>query len=367
MSTDTFSFLRSSLWGTPLDLKGQALSHDEFKELTQLATQQAVMGLVSQGLMDEGIRLERDDALNLFALQQSIRRQNKVIDEAVVELCGLMHDEGINVFIFKGQSVGALYRDPGLRQSGDIDFYCHHDDWQKAVDFFGKRVGLRLDNLNSQKDVCFQWKDVTYEMHNQITMFCYPPHQRYWKNVVMPEILSHPYYVKVNGTDIPTLAPTYNALFIFVHIFQHLIADGIALRQFSDWARVLKVQHDEIDVAVLERHLKGIGLYKAYSGLGVLLTDLLGLDPDYFPFTITKNDHERLPALWKNMLERGNFGHNVKYKTKHMMAHGLEHIWRMTTQAREFHHYAPAEAWWHIPSMFRWWGIKIWRMVRKVV
>lgn len=357
--------VRAALWGTHEPLDGQTMRHDRFEQLTQLAIEQAVMGLVSQGLMDSGIRLEKEDALNLYAVQQQIKHQNKVMDEAVVELYKRMKEEGIRIFVFKGQSVGALYPDHSLRQSGDIDFYCHHEDWQKAVDYFRNRVGLHLNDLNSQKDVCFHWKGVTYEMHNQITMFCYPGHQKYWKKVVMPEILDHPYTVKVNGEDIPTLAPTYNALFIFVHIFQHLIADGIALRQFCDWARVLSTQHDEINVEVLERHLKGIGLDKAYRGLGAMLTEYLGLEETLFPFVISEHDRKRLPALWQNMQERGNFGRNVTYKSKNMMAHGLEHLWRMSKQAREFYHYAPAEAWWHIPSMFPWWVEKVKRMVKK--
>ena len=181
----------------------------------------------------------------------------------------------------------------------------------------------------------------------------------------MPEILEHPYSINIDGHDIPTLAPTYNALFIFVHIFQHLIADGIALRQFCDWARVLSVQNGAIDLMLLESHLKNLGLLKAYTGLGAMLTEYLGLPEEQFPFMISDQDRKRLPALWENMQERGNFGQKVQYRTKNMMAHGLEHLWRMSKQAREFYHYAPAEAWWHIPSMFPWWIEKITRMARK--
>ena len=353
-----------------LDFNGQCLSHEDFVSLMQLAQEQAVVGLVSQGLMDSGIKLEREDALNLFAVQQSIRRQNAMMDKAVVELCQRMADNGIRIFVFKGLTVGALYPDHSLRQSGDIDFYCYHEDWDKAVSYFRDEVGLKLNDLSARKDVSFHWNGVVYEMHNRITMFCYPGHERYWTRTVMPEILEHPYTVKVNDYDVPTLAPTYNALFIFIHIFQHLIADGIALRQFCDWARVLSQQvkneeliADNYSIDVLERHLKGLGLLKAYTGLGALLTEYLGLPEEQFPFKIREKDRERLPALWQNMQERGNFGHNVKYKNKNMMAHGIEHLWRMTKQAREFYHYAPAEAWWHIPSMVPWWVIKIRRIV----
>lgn len=371
--------LRGSLWDAPQDLKGQAWSHEQYQAVMTLAKEQAVAGLVAQGLMDSGVRLERADALEVFGLIQQIRKRNAEMDAAVVELCQVTEQNQLRIFVFKGQSVGYLYPDHGLRQSGDIDFFCHHEDWTRAISLLQDQLGLKLNDLNSSKDVCFVWKGVTYEMHKRITSFCYPRHERYWREVVMPEILEHPYSINIDGHDIPTLAPTYNALFIFVHIFQHLIADGIALRQFCDWARVLHNNAQNViieesnnekcnisyDIAVLERHLKGLELRKAYTGLGAMLTEYLGLTEEQFPFEISDQDRKRLPALWENMQERGNFGQKVKYRTKNMMAHGLEHLWRMSKQAREFYHYAPAEAWWHIPSMFPWWIEKIKRMARK--
>lgn len=348
------------------DCLSQEYSSADWEQIYNLSKEQAVFGVMLEGIqrLPQNQRPPKLLLLQWVGETNIIQQRNEVMDKAVVELCRMMGEEGIRIFIFKGQSIGALYSDHSLRQSGDIDFYCHNEDWEKAARFFKEKKGLNLNNLNSQKDVCFVLDDVVYEMHNQITVFNYPIHSRYWKRTVMPEILAHPYTVKVKGADVPTLAPTYNALFVFVHIFQHLIADGIALRQFCDWARVLTVQHDEIDVEILQHHLKKLGLLKAYSGLGAVLTEMLGLDPGLFPFEISNEDKERLPALWENMLERGNFGQNVSYKTKNMFAHGLEHIWRMSKQAREFYHYAPAEAWWHIPHIITWWPIKICRMLK---
>ena len=357
--------LRGSLWGTRTDLKGQTWSHEQYQAVMMLAKEQAVAGLVAQGLTESGVRLERKDALEVFSIMQQIRQRNAEMDDTVVHLCRMMEQENIRVFVFKGQSVAVLYLDPGLRQSGDIDFYCHHEDWSRAVCLLQDKLGLHLNDLNSKKDVSFVWNGVMYEMHKHITSFSYPRHEHYWRNCVMTEILEHPYRVCINGYDVPTLAPTYNALFIFVHIFQHLIADGIALRQFCDWARVLSVLKGEMDVSLLGSHLKNLGLLKAYTGLGAMLTEYLGIPKEQFPFEISDEDRKRLPSLWANMQERGNFGHNVSYNSKNMMLHGLEHLWRMSKQARDFYHYSPAEAWWHIPAMFPWWVIKIGRILKK--
>ena len=382
--------LRGALWDAPQDLKGQAWSHEKYQAVMTLAKEQAVAGLVAQGLMDSGVRLERADALEVFGLIQQIRKRNAEMDAAVVQLCQRMSDGGIRIYVIKGQTLAALYPDMSLRQSGDIDFLCHPEDWEKAMALI-ESLKLKIEATNSEKHVEWKKDGVQYEMHRMLTKFAYPKHQRYWDRVVMPEVLASNDSVGIRTQDptllhqteysyaVPILPPTINVLYTFVHIFYHLIIEGIGLRQFCDWAMLLQnnVQNAKIeqsnnekcnityDFAVLERHLEGIGLKKAFTGLGALLTDYLGFPEEDFPFEISKEEHQRAPKLLENILERGNFGRNIHYAQSHGVIHGLQHLREIGKQARAFHHYAPAEAWWRIPDMFKWWGIKVWRMAWK--
>lgn len=379
--------LRGSLCRTPLNLKGLAWSHEKYQTVMTLAKEQAVAGLVAQGMMDSGVRLERADALEVFGLVQQIRRRNSEVDAAVVELCQRTSAEGIRIYVMKGQTLTALYPDPGLRQSGDIDFLCHPEDWEKALALI-EALKIKIEATNSEKHVEWKRDGVQYEMHRMLTKFAYPNHQRYWDRVVMSEVLASNDSVGIRTQDptllhqteysyaVPILPPTINVLYTFVHIFYHLILEGIGLRQFCDWAMLLKqqVKGEEslmsnrsctFDALLLEKHLEGIGLKKAFTGLGALLTDYLGFPEEDFPFEISREDHQQAPKLLENILERGNFGHNIHYAQSHGVIHGLQHLWEIGKQARTFHHYATAEAWWRIPDMFKWWGIKVWRMARK--
>lgn len=114
-----------------------------------------------------------------------------------------------------------------------------------------------------------------------------------------------------------------------------------------------------IDKVLLEKHLTGLGLMKAYTGLGAILTDYLGLPESAFPFPISSADHERAGALFQNMLEMGNFGHNKQYVRQSGVLHAIQHLGRITMQSRRFYAYAPSEAWWRIPYMLHWWWQKI--------
>ena len=353
--------LRSALWGEKICFEGRKMTLAQYQTLMGLAREQAVAGLIGQSMMASGLKLSKQVAMEVYALTQTIRQRNEQMDMAVADLSHKMENQGIRIIVFKGQTLAKLYPDAGLRQSGDIDFICHPDDWEKAIGYFRDDWEVKIVDTNSNKHVEFELNGIQYEMHSTLTSFAYPPHQRYWENVVMKQVWNAPCSIDICGQAVPILAPTYNVLYVFIHIFYHLIIEGIGLRQFCDWAMAqskLKIKNEE-----LKKHLEGIGLYKAYTGLGAILTNHLGQPEQGFPFPITNDDHKYAPQLMANIWEMGNFGHNIQYIQKRGVVHGLQHLGRMFKQVRLFYHYAPAEAWWRIPQTFKWWGIKLYRLI----
>lgn len=353
------ALLRHALWNVSSIEETEGLTHKQFSQLLLLAKQQTVVGLISQTLIDYDIKLEEDDAMDVCSLLFSIKKQNRKIEEAVVNLCKMMDEQHIRILVMKGQTLSIFYPHPELRQSGDIDFICHPDDIDRAVQFLKKDLGLELSDSGSDKHARFTIDDVKYEIHRMLTNFAYPSSHRYWEKVFMKEVWEHPYTVEINGFHVSTLEPTYNAVYIFEHILFHLIMDGVGLRQFCDWALFLHQHKDTIDKDLLVKHLEGVRLKKAYSGLGAVLTDYLGLPEESFPLPISEKDHQRVEPLFNNLIEWGNFGHNILYKNSHGPLHGLEHIVRIGKQSIRFCHYAPTEILWRIPYMMKWWTKRI--------
>ena len=99
----------------------------------QLGKQQGVLGVLWNGIQRLGVTLPKIELLKFYGLVQKIRQRNATVDAAVVSLCQQMSEQGIRIFVFKGQPLATLYPDVSLRQSGDIDFYCHPEDWQRAM------------------------------------------------------------------------------------------------------------------------------------------------------------------------------------------------------------------------------------------
>ncbi len=340
------------------DMLSRAPTSQEWKQLLIQAEYQAIVGILVNGLDNLPViqRPPKSLLLQWIGKTQIIIQKNKLMNKAVVDLCKEMCLFGNQFLVVKGQTLAALYTNKELRQSGDIDYLVHPKDWNESYIRLVNSCPVKEDN--AEKHIEWHKGDVLFEMHHSLASFAYGKHQRYWERVVEKEIWNVPWAVEIDGYAVPTLAPVYNALYIFVHIFEHFIKEGIGLRQLVDW-RVLMGGIDWVDeeIVLLEHHLNGIGLRKAFIGFGAILVDYLGLPEERFPFCISEKDHENASPLIKNIIEMGNFGHNKG------ALRGFKHIGRICGQALKFGHYAPIESWMRIPHMFRWWGIKIGRTI----
>lgn len=200
---------------------------------------------------------------------------------------------------------------------------------------------------------------IRYEIHRKITNFAYLPSHHYCEKVFMQEVWNDPYTINVDGYSVPVMAPTYNAVYVFYHIFLHLISDGIGLRQFCDWAMLLHHYRNIIDQSLLIKHLKGVRLYNAYRKTGSVLVEYLGLPEADFPLSISNNDRQSTELLLNNIFHHGNFGHNIKYHRSRGLIHAYEHLKRVFCQVLLFYRYAPVEVLCRIPHMFLWWMKRI--------
>lgn len=336
-------------------------SSKDWEKLYDIAEEQAILGVMFDGLeMLPPEQLPSSSVkLRWIGMAQLLEKSNREMDSAVVDLCEKMDFEEIRMMVFKGQTLAALYPNQRRRQSGDIDYFIWNKDWQKAIE--------RLDRLyrdgditnyiddTTEKDVQYKYNGIAYEMHKMMVSLAAPKHRRYWENIVMPEILSQPWFVKIDGFDVPTMAPVYNILYVSAHIFEHLLLDGIGLRQFCDLYYLIKTYTlSGSERQQLKTHLEGLGLEKAFTGICSILTDYLGMDINQIPLPLTDYDHKNAPALMSNILKMGNFGHNKLYQSNGSLSHGIEHVRRVIAQVRLFGHYAPSEAWWRIPYMTQW-------------
>lgn len=343
----------------------------EWTKVYEESERQAIVGVMLYGLQQ---LIERDFSfktnlpqglmLQWIGVGEMIRQRNIVMDRAVVDLCKALEENNIKYIVVKGQTLNAIYPERNIRQSGDIDFMVHPHDWKKCYKMFDRKLGESSIDTHSEKHVEWEKDGISYEMHRWLNDFASKKHQKYWDEVVMKEAWDNISTIDINGFSIATLPPTYNALYVFLHLFYHLINEGVGLRQFIDWFYILE-KGVQINKDVLKRHLEGIGLFEAYCGLGAVLTCYLGLEEDRFLFEISEKYKKEAYKLVDNIFEGGNFGHNKQYVQPHGVIHGLQQFGQVFKQCVKFGHYAPSESWGYLWIKVVWWGKKLKRMLVK--
>ena len=366
-----FELLRAELWGTSLSFS--QLSHNEFEELMEMAGEQTVTGLVGDSLIKNGVKLEREDALGLYAKMKVIEKANARVNENLVSFVNFMERKEIDYIIVKGQVVGSLYPNPNARMSGDVDLYFVGDNYTKIKGLVEQRLGKQLSKLSDGKHVEFEVNGVIFELHNKLSRLATRKHQEYWDQMIDNAILQGTDTVNINGKDIKTLSATYNAMYIFVHLFYHMTASGVGLRQLCDWAMVLNKTHPcppclgrESDTAEsnnkksslnredLGGSLKELGYLKAYKAMGAFLVEYLGLPEEQFPFALDEKDRKWVETIKKNILKRGNFGRSGRKVKKIGVLHSIETGYLNMVQTLTFYRLAPKEVLLRFTSLGEW-------------
>jgi len=358
-----FEILRSELWGTSLSFS--QLSHNEFEELMEMAGEQTVTGLVGDCLIKNGVKLEREDALGLYAKMKAIEKANARVNENLVSFVNFMERKEIDYIIVKGQVVGSLYPNPNARMSGDVDLYFVGDNYTKIKGLVEQRLGKQLSKLSDGKHVEFEVNGVIFELHNKLSRLATRKHQEYWDQMIDNAILKGTDTVTIAGKEIKTLSATYNALYIFVHLFYHMTASGVGLRQLCDWAMVLSNnvnvnpnlnpnKKSSLNREDLGGSLKELGYLKAYKAMGAFLVEYLGLPEEKFPFALTDKDRKWVETIKKNILKRGNFGRSGRKVKNIGVLHSIETGYLNMVQTLAFYRLAPKEVLLRFTSLGEW-------------
>lgn len=307
--------LRSELWQTPLKL---TLSHLEFLSIYELASKQAVLGMIANSLIRNNVSLEREDVMKVLAIQSRIAVANKTLNSELHLLCKLFIDNSINSIIVKGQTVGKYYPNPLTRTPGDIDFYCDKSNLPKVITAMANTWGIHTEGKPTEQHYELVHNSIILELHHCLMRFASDKSQKIWDDIFRSV---SPTYVEVDGCLVPTLEPTLNVLYTFLHLYHHLIELGVGLRQFSDVAILLKSYYGVIDKQKFLNWLDALVFRKAFEVVQLILVNVLGMDEKYILLPLP-SDSESLKGMDQFMdivWFGGNFGfhgHNRKFKFK---------------------------------------------------
>ena len=311
------------------------LSVAELNAVVRLAREHTVMGLVANAAVQNriviaGRAVEGRGEVVMRLMQQTMahRQTMRRFEDAVGRFARLMKDNGIAYVVFKGLAVARFYPEPFVRTMGDVDFYVPQRDFQRAVEVIERGLHVEMDKEEVDKHYSFNWLGIRFEMHYQIETFGNHRHQRRFNRMIDEALAKNTDSFMVcdydgNETEVCVLPPTEDLIVVFKHWFNHLLVEGVGLRQTLDLAVLLNAYRDKINVARLMTALDDIGYMKAFRAMLSMIKRYLGLEwlDSFFVFDLC--DERYGSKLMAAVMESGNFGrkaygNNTEGKKKSM-------------------------------------------------
>lgn len=303
-----FSLLRDALWLNE-EILPHELTEQDAAEVFALAKKQAVAGLVLDALIRHDVKMTKQRVFEAIGFVEQIKQQSRRVDDGVKKLHHVFTDNGIKYVVVKGQPVASLYPDPLLRQSGDIDYYCDEKNFPLSQVTVERVWGIETEKHGSDKHVHFDLDGIIYEGHFALADLYSKKRNAYWQQLLDSD---NGAITSIDGVDVRSLSPSLHVFYVFLHLYHHLLALGVGLRQFCDMAVLLHYNKDHIDFEQLQKHLRNIGMVDAYRACGSVLVDYLGLPYNELGCTLTDKDHQYAKMILDVVLYRGNMGHYNK-------------------------------------------------------
>ena len=294
------------------------VSEEEWTDLWQTAQQQAVSAVVFSAVRRLSPEL-RPDRQQIFLPWLSETSDTTMTNEKLFQTCQDVGRRflkaGFHACILKGQGVAQLYPNPLLRQSGDIDIWL----WPVNV-ALGTKSSLRARRTRIIKYVCHYkpearpvyhhvdfnvLKQVNMEVHFTPTWMNAPCRNSWLQRWFEQQA---PKQFREEGEGFCKPAHAFNAIYLLLHIYRHLFAEGIGLRQLADYFCLLNTwqpsAEDAADIATAFKHL---GIKKFAGALMFVMGEVFGLERERMLIAPREKEGR---TLLEEVMQAGNFGHS---------------------------------------------------------
>lgn len=345
MQNSYFDFLKYSLGSASFEA-GHFAALD-WNGLYDFAKRHSLTAVLFQGIerIAKSVDIPRETYLDWLGESVFIKQRNRILNRESVSLCSRLVGDGFKCCILKGQGVAMLYPDPFTRMGGDIDVWIIPKDVRNArksiLDYL-ERDGLKVGLCYLHASVP-EKNSVSVEYHFNPS-FSYAPgaNRRLQKYFIDKADIREAAIPEGVGT-IFVPSNEFNLVFMLQHIYRHLFAEGIGLRQIVDYYYLLMKEQQAPDT--LEATLKNLGLLRFSKGLMWVLQEVCALPTEKM---IVAQDESEGRFLLDEILASGNFGNSdLRFGStpKSRLARGLRKI------RRGYHmiaHY-PNEVLWQLP------------------
>ena len=291
--------------------------------LLQFAKKQSVVGVYWQGVKRMSVletnRPSEDDVMDWMVEVSKIAKRNREVNAVAVKVTKGFRQQGFDACVLKGQGNALLYPTPSSRTPGDIDVYVHPRQqgggWRNDETAIRETITF-CKGLDKSARALFNHIDihtvekVPLDVHYRASWLNSPVNNRRLQNL-LSTLLSRKDGTKhvalpeeAGEINIPGFS--FNVIFQLSHILNHLLHEGVGLRQLVDYYYLLRSHAcSKENQAWLDTSLKRCGLHQVSAAVSWMLVNVLGLPENYL---ITTPNERYGQQLLREMMAGGNFG-----------------------------------------------------------
>lgn len=293
----------------------------DWHRLLNFAKEQAVTGIYWLGIQKlGGVKHNKptdDDVMEWMVAVTAIRKRNQIVNEKTAWVSKNFTKEGFDNCILKGQANALYYPSPDMRTPGDIDIWVRSKDFPlhpsgKAMDREVRAVIAYCRQFLPKAKACYHHidflnaGDVSVEVHYRPSWLNNPIHnrrlQRWFQEHAVDGCISHS-----RSQDFPVPTSEFDIVFQLCHILNHLLHEGIGLKQICDYYYLLKSKplREEQTYRTTVTLLAGLGLLPIARAVMWVLQEVSDIDEDQM---IVEPDVRLGHVLMTEIMDGGNFG-----------------------------------------------------------
>ena len=349
IETTYLALLRAGLW----DEKGRVEGDIDWKGLMALAKRQSTTALICHAALQlEGNVVPAALQPKMQAFLLKTINAHASMNRAIASIVTRLHEQGIDSVLLKGQGVASYYPTPLLRQCGDIDLYVEdyaaacdsirtedggrktEDEGRKTEDGGRRTLALGRSEATDKHTEFDLGGGLSLEIHEYTETLDDARQNAAYQAFSDDGTTNDLVPIVFNGISVMTPEDTFNAFYIFHHLWHHTIGLGMGLRQVCDWAVFLRTHAGQLDTKRLKMYLSELGLMDQWQVYGSLTVQYLGVKADEVPFYDEKKNRRAARLLHYILTEGDNrefkFGRSEQPTKK--KAATLRYIFRKTAR-----------------------------------
>ena len=309
---------------------------------------QGVGPMVFPGRLEKGI--DPANSMRMKAVcMQNMQTQAKL--QIVLERAWkALEKAGIQPVLMKGAGLAALYPDPSMRQWGDIDLFVGKEQYHPACAVMRETFpnALKFDEeLDHYKHYNIIADGVSIETHRVSVSMTHPMDVRRYAKMEAFGV-KHASELKIGDLRLKVFEPTFNALFVFLHSWEHMMTKGAGVRQLCDLAMLLHTNKEAIDTRLLRQWLKALHLYDVWQLYAYNLVQSLGYPREemlFYTESVASRAEKMMADLLAGRMDEGLMAEGKKEKApKNRYLRKIHTMKERMRNARRIGQYSPEYA-----------------------